>query len=170
MNIIKNILKYNYYLNGTFNLNNVSHHSNLHNLNFYIDFYEEYHAPDNTYYDDEESDDEGSDDGGTEIVLYEYENVSIFDIPALNNNNRTKIWTYLNNNGKILVHRKNDLPAIIIYYKDNEDDISNMEWSKKWYQYGVLHRNNGPAVIYSDGTQIWYKNGLICEDNNLIKH
>ena len=32
--------------------------------------------------------------------------------------------------------------------------------SKEWYKYGKRHRDDGPAVIDSDGYQVWYKNGL----------
>ena len=30
---------------------------------------------------------------------------------------------------------------------------------KAWYQNGELHRIDGPAVVYADGTKYWYKNG-----------
>ena len=31
--------------------------------------------------------------------------------------------------------------------------------TEKWYQNGVLHREEGPAIIYSNGTKIWFKQG-----------
>jgi len=29
----------------------------------------------------------------------------------------------------------------------------------EWYQYGKLHRKNGPAVEYNTGTKVWYLDG-----------
>ena len=31
--------------------------------------------------------------------------------------------------------------------------------TKCWYKDGELHREDGPALIYSDGAQLWYKEG-----------
>lgn len=31
--------------------------------------------------------------------------------------------------------------------------------SQRWYRYGKLHREDGPAVIRADGSQKWYRNG-----------
>jgi len=41
--------------------------------------------------------------------------------------------------------------AVIEYAADN---------SKRWYLNGVLHREEGPAIIYCNGTFIWFKNGV----------
>ena len=30
-----------------------------------------------------------------------------------------------------------------------------------WYENGLLHREDGPAVIYSNGHKFWYKNGKL---------
>ena len=30
--------------------------------------------------------------------------------------------------------------------------------TKRWYQNGLLHRENGPAIEYVDGTKTWYQN------------
>ena len=38
-----------------------------------------------------------------------------------------------------------------------------IEWangSKEWRQNGKLHRDVGPAVVFRDGTYAWYQNGL----------
>ena len=32
--------------------------------------------------------------------------------------------------------------------------------TKTWYQNGVRHRLDGPAVEYSDGNKMWYQNGM----------
>jgi hypothetical protein len=34
-----------------------------------------------------------------------------------------------------------------------------------WYQDGGLHRGDGPAIIYPDGTQYWCRNGKRHRDN-----
>jgi hypothetical protein len=33
--------------------------------------------------------------------------------------------------------------------------------SKLWYQYGKLHRINGPAIEYANSTLEWYQNGKL---------
>ena len=33
--------------------------------------------------------------------------------------------------------------------------------TQHWYQNGLLHRLDGPAVIRADGTQHWYQNGQV---------
>ena len=52
--------------------------------------------------------------------------------------------------------------------------------TKRWYQKGfqvhelgvprlykdpILHRDDGPAVIYEDGTELWYKDGFLHRDD-----
>jgi hypothetical protein len=32
--------------------------------------------------------------------------------------------------------------------------------TKRWYKEGKLHRADGPAIEYPDGTKFWYKEGL----------
>ena len=32
---------------------------------------------------------------------------------------------------------------------------------EKWYHNGLLHREDGPAVEWVDGTKQWYQNGLL---------
>lgn len=31
----------------------------------------------------------------------------------------------------------------------------------RWYKNGHIHREDGPAIIYSDGQQEWYLNGKL---------
>jgi hypothetical protein len=39
--------------------------------------------------------------------------------------------------------------------------IIDYKGTKRWYNDKLkLHRENGPAVEHTDGTKIWYKNGL----------
>lgn len=35
------------------------------------------------------------------------------------------------------------------------------ENKKYWFRNGKIHRDGGPAVIYSNGYKVWYKNGFI---------
>ena len=32
--------------------------------------------------------------------------------------------------------------------------------TKRWYLNGKRHREDGPAIIYADGSQRWYLNGI----------
>ena len=44
----------------------------------------------------------------------------------------------------------------------HRDDGPAVEWSngtKSWYQNGLRHRTDGPAIEYSDGGKVWYING-----------
>ena len=33
--------------------------------------------------------------------------------------------------------------------------------TKRYYVNNILHREDGPAIEYSDGTKYWYKNGKL---------
>lgn len=46
-----------------------------------------------------------------------------------------------------LIHRDFDKPAVI------QDRV------KMWYYRGLLHRDDGPAMEYIDGTNRWFKHG-----------
>lgn len=46
--------------------------------------------------------------------------------------------------------QKNEFSATIIIYSGE---------TKKWYKNGKLHRDDGPAVEYSDGYKEWFLNG-----------
>ena len=56
------------------------------------------------------------------------------------------------------------------YYKDKEKTIIHREdgpaveyfnGSKQWWLNGERHRMNGPAVEYADGSKVWYINGIL---------
>ena len=51
-------------------------------------------------------------------------------------------------NSNNLLHRENDLPAII--WNNND---------KEWRSEGKRHRENGPACEYANGTRKWYDKG-----------
>ena len=40
--------------------------------------------------------------------------------------------------------------------------------TKFWWLDGELHRNNGPAVEYRDGTKVWYLNGKQLYEKQLL--
>ena len=51
-------------------------------------------------------------------------------------------------------------------HRDN--DLPAIIWpdgTEIWYRNNLCHRDNGPAVIWSDGTQVWYRNGKRHRDN-----
>jgi hypothetical protein len=41
--------------------------------------------------------------------------------------------------------------------------------NKYWYQYGLEHREDGPAVEYNDGTKFWYINGKLHREDGPAK-
>jgi hypothetical protein len=47
------------------------------------------------------------------------------------------------------------------YGQRHREDGPAIEWSdghKEWYRNGQLHREDGPAVEWADGTKYWYRN------------
>jgi hypothetical protein len=51
---------------------------------------------------------------------------------------------------------KNDLR-----HREDGPAIIGSNGTKKWYFEGKLHRTDGPAVIYSWGSKYWYLNGKL---------
>ncbi len=52
--------------------------------------------------------------------------------------------------------------------KLHRDDEPAIEWSngaKHWYRNGVFHRDGGPAAEYADGAKHWYRNGKLHRDD-----
>ena len=56
------------------------------------------------------------------------------------------------------------------YYSDKEmqvyhrEDGPAVEWSngtREWVRNGVLHREDGPAIVYYTGSKYWYRNGKL---------
>ena len=65
----------------------------------------------------------------------------------------TQYWR----NSKGLIHRDNDLPAVIA-----------STGACYYYQNGRKHRDNDkPAETYLDGSCVWYQNDQLHRDNNL---
>ena len=70
-----------------------------------------------------------------------------------------------------------DSYGTIQYYKPGTGELHRTdgpaaEWadgSKEWYQNGKLHRTDGPAVEYADGSKVWYENGVKMSEEQFIK-
>jgi hypothetical protein len=45
-------------------------------------------------------------------------------------------------------------------YNSDEGVYYYMQDSKHWWLNGLLHREDGPAVEYADGTKYWYINDI----------
>lgn len=61
--------------------------------------------------------------------------------------NGVKIITRRDYKGNL--HSYNDKPSLIMG-----------DGTKKWHKHGHLHRNCGPAIIFSNGTELFYKEGM----------
>ena len=67
---------------------------------------------------------------------------------------------FLFKNGKHIINQN------IYYYKDGElhrEDGPAVEYTdgeKHWYKNGRYHREDGPAIEYPNGTKCWYRNDL----------
>ena len=54
-----------------------------------------------------------------------------------------------------------------------ENDGPAIEWSngtKLWYINGVRHRENGPAIEYANGSKSWWINGQKYSEQSFIKN
>ena len=45
------------------------------------------------------------------------------------------------------------------YHRDDGPAVIYCDGSKEWFQHGVYHRADGPASIFKDGTKHWGLNG-----------
>jgi hypothetical protein len=70
------------------------------------------------------------------------------DRPAFISNDDVKYW-YKEGH----IHRSGDLPAIFI------------RGSVEYVKQGIIHRDNGPAMIHQDGTQLFYRDGRRIKHN-----
>ena len=43
-------------------------------------------------------------------------------------------------------------------------EVQGADTVKRYFKEGMLHREDGPAVIFKDGTQHWYKHGMLHRD------
>ena len=69
-----------------------------------------------------------------------------------------KYYVTVDDEGKTHWHK--DAKCIVLHRTDGPA----VEWadgSKLWYQNGQRHRTDGPAVEWADGTRYWYQNGQL---------
>ncbi len=52
-----------------------------------------------------------------------------------------------------------------IPHRDDGPATIEPDGAQHWYQHGWLHRDDGPAVIEADGTQMWYQHGKLHRDD-----
>ena len=48
-----------------------------------------------------------------------------------------------------------------VLHRENGPAIQYAEGTKFWFQNGQCHRTDGPAVVYTNGTRYWWQNGLL---------
>ncbi len=65
-------------------------------------------------------------------------------------------------------HRKVDSTRIVFYlnnkgqlHRDDGPAVIYPDGSQAWYKNDEYHRENGPAVIGANGNQFWYKNNQL---------
>ena len=51
-----------------------------------------------------------------------------------------------------------------VMHRDDGPTIIYPDGKQVWYKYNRRHRDDGPAVIYPNGDQFWYKEGEIHRD------
>lgn len=61
--------------------------------------------------------------------------------------------------------------AMLFPDKDVRGLPKNLHYTARWWLQGVTHRDDGPAVIYKDGTKAWYQYGKLHRiDGPAIEH
>ena len=51
------------------------------------------------------------------------------------------------------------------FHRDDGPAVIYPDGRQQWYRDGMPHREDGPAVIYPDGTHYWYRNGEFHRDD-----
>jgi len=44
-------------------------------------------------------------------------------------------------------------------HREDGPAVVYLDGSHSWYRNGHFHREGGPAIVYTDGSQYWYLNG-----------
>jgi hypothetical protein len=44
-------------------------------------------------------------------------------------------------------------------HRDNGPAVEQINGTCIWYQFGLIHRNDGPAILHNDGTSEWWMHG-----------
>ena len=66
-------------------------------------------------------------------------------------------------NGNISIQIESNLIAIYKndeLHRDDKPALIYSDGSKEWYKNGERHREGGPAIIITNGSKVWYKNGV----------
>jgi len=51
-------------------------------------------------------------------------------------------------------------------HREDGPAVEYIDGTKSWYKNGIPHREDGPAVEYPNGTKYWYLNGRMYGYNN----
>ena len=54
-------------------------------------------------------------------------------------------------------------------HRENGPAVEYVDGSKKWFLDGKLHRADGPAIERADGTKEWYINGVQLSEAEFLK-
>ena len=49
-------------------------------------------------------------------------------------------------------------------HRDNGPAVIYPDGTQLWYRNGKRHRDDGPSAVYPDGTQYWHRNGFRVKD------
>lgn len=78
--------------------------------------------------------------------------------------------TLIRVNENLILHYEDGKLCIIEKQLDKTAITIGYDGSKRRYKNGFLHRNNGPAIIYKNGTKRWCFNGnCFCTEEDFIK-
>jgi hypothetical protein len=47
-----------------------------------------------------------------------------------------------------------------VYHREDGPAVEWTDGTKEWYRNDILHREDGPAIEYTDGKTSWYKHGI----------
>ena len=45
-----------------------------------------------------------------------------------------------------------------VLHRENGHAVEWRDGTKSWYQYGIRHRTDGAAIEYTNGSKFWYQN------------
>jgi hypothetical protein len=78
----------------------------------------------------------------------------------------TPVYIEINSNGSKLYYKDK---AMTILHREDGPAIEWWDGSKSWYLNGKRHREDGPAVEYSNGSKSWYLNGEKLTEQEFLK-
>jgi hypothetical protein len=54
-------------------------------------------------------------------------------------------------------------------HRDDGPAVEYLDGTKEWYKNGMLHREDGPAILYRDGTESWYMHGIKLTEKEFLE-